>query len=513
MHVLPGRHRHLPWRKFSIQLVTYRKFLTLDKKLFSMNFRWTGVALLFGLSNTLFGQGSQCNCLENLATTIQKTEENYAGFPAKVNAKTEHAYRQLVAQVKQKAQTETNAKRCYYIISEYVRFFKDKHFILSYYNPRDFDSIVVPFSEEKLRMQWARVKPSPVEGIWTNPDSTIRIAIQKKKDGSFKAVRIESKVDSYPPGFEYFTLTPGGAQFIVREYDAFVSTATPAKQNGNLLQLWNHAMWGKIFPQSMIDQEAKELATWKGNNKGLAFKRLTDDVAYLKIPSFFNNDNSIQQLVAENDAIIRNSKYLIVDLTGNGGGNTGWIYFLPYLMTNPVVQQPSFLRVTPDNVKMKLPDLEPFVNNPIPDDYKKYFSDEILSQYKKAYAELPETKEKFYPVPGVTFPLDSITRYPEKIALVVDNFCGSSTEYFFYLSKQSRKTISYGTNTIGMMDYEGLSTPTPLSYDKFILTIPIVKSSWTDRKPIDQTGFKPDVTLNIPQNQWIGYIVTDLQMR
>jgi hypothetical protein len=97
---------------------------------------------------------------------------------------------------------------------------------------------------------------------------------------------------------------------------------------------------------------------------------------------------------------------------------------------------------------------------------------------------------------------------------MVDNFCGSSTEYFFSLSKQSKKTTTYGINTIGMMDYEGMSSPTRLPYDKYILTIPIVKSSWTDKQPIDQTGFKPEKLLNtIKQKDWVEYIRKDLERK
>lgn len=461
----------------------------------------------------LFGQETKCNCLENLTKAIQKTEENYAGYPSKVTAATTKEYTILVQSQKQKASKETDPKKCYYIIRDYVKFFKDKHFSISYYNDKDFDSTVVIYADTYWEKAGMNRPLSPVEGIWTNPDSSIKIGIRKASNGTYQALKIESKTDNFPRGFVYFTLIQKGKQFIVKEYNSFVSTASPAKQTGNLLQLWNHALWGKIYPQKMTPEESLELATWKNNNNGLAFRKINPDVACLKIPSFWNNDNSIRQLVASNDSIIRNTQYLIVDLTGNGGGNTGWIYFLPYFMTNPILQKPSYLRVTPDNVKLKLPDLEPFIKNPIPDEYKKYFPEDILNAYKKTYEELPTTKEKFYPIPGVTFPLDSITQYPEKIALVVDNFCGSSTEYFFYLSKQSKKTTSYGTNTIGMMDYEGMSIPTALPYDKFILAIPIAKSNWTNTKPIDQTGFKPDIQINLPQNRWTEFIINDLKKR
>ncbi len=62
------------------------------------------------------------------------------------------------------------------------------------------------------------------------------------------------------------------------------------------------------------------------------------------------------------------------------------------------------------------------------------------------------------------------------------------------------------------MDYEGMSIPTALPYDKYFLTIPIVKSSWTDKKPIDLTGFQPDILLNkIEQKKWIEFVRMDLE--
>ena len=459
-------------------------------------------------------QENSCDCRSNLDSTILKTETNYAGYPAKVNASTRPAYQKLVSSLRQKAGSETRPKKCFEIIRQYVRFFQDKHFIFSYYNPQDFDSTVLNITEASLKKSWAAKKMDAFEGIWINPDSSTRIAIRKMPDGSYKAMKLASSSDHFPVGFVYFSITREKDRWIAKEYNAFVSTSTPVLQVGHLLHLWNHAIWGKVFPQTMNTAEAAELASWKNANNGLAFRKINPQVAYLKVPSFFNNDAAIQQLVAANDSTIRATPYLIVDLTGNGGGNTGWVSFLSYFMTNPIVQHPSYLRVTPDNVQLKRPDLEYYVTNPIPEEFKKYFPEEILNQYKKAYAELPVTREEFYPIPGVTFPLDSITRQPKKIALLVDNLCGSSTEYFFQLSKQSSKTIRYGVPTTGMMDYEGMSTPTPLPYDKFILTIPIVRSSWTATQPIDQTGFVPDVLLyKVPRQKWIEWVAADIQKR
>lgn len=295
-----------------------------------------------------------------------------------------------------------------------------------------------------------------------------------------------------------------------KKYDRFVSTETPVKQYGNLMQFWNHELFGKTFPSTMDHREQEEMTEWN-QQKGLVFKELSPDISYLKIPSFFNNDQQIAELIQKNDAAIRKHPYLIIDVRGNGGGNTGWVSLLPYLMTNPIEQAASYVRVSPDNVKYKLADLEPFAAGPIPEEYKKYFPKEILDQYKKAYQELPVTTAAFYPIPGVRFPLDSVTVYPKKVALVVDDRCGSSAEYFFYLTRQSRKTTTYGSNTIGMMDYEGMSIPLKMPYGGFIITIPAVKSSWTDTAPIDETGFTPDIQLTGPYQDWIRLVMEDLK--
>ncbi len=470
------------------------------------------VSFLLLLTN-LSAQENACNCLHNVDTLIAKTEQNYAGYPAKVNKATAAAYASLKQKLRRSAAPVQNAKECFYLLKTYVRFFNDKHFILSYDNDKDYDNEIIANAATLFGNTGTANKLMPIEGIWVNADSSLKIAI-KKFATQYKAVVIASKDETVPVGLVYFTFTPAGKGYKVKTYNSFITTDVPAKQIGNLLRIWNMHLFAKIYPGTLTGDEQEELNTWRNNNNGLYFKKLSAKTAYLKIPTFVNNDGNIQQLVSENDSLIRSCENLIVDLTGNGGGNTGWVSFLPYFITNPVQQYNTFLRVTPENVKLKLADLEPFAANPIPAEYKKYFPDEVLTAYIKAYRELPTTKELFYPVPGVTFPVDSVLQHPRQIALLVDDFCGSSTEYFFSLSKQSKKTTSYGVPTIGMMDYEGMSTPTALPYNKYILTIPIVRSSWTATNPIDLKGFTPDKLLHsIDQKEWVEYVRKDLEKK
>lgn len=464
----------------------------------------------FSIDLSSYAQALQCNCIENLKTTILKTEQNYAGFPIKVNAKTKATYNALTRQLSIRADTVTNPRNCFYIIKNYVTFFKDRHFDFSYSSDTESEKEYSDLTEAYFRNTLKPEALSPVEGIWINPDSTLKIAIRQTSKNILKGIIVKSSDPKIALGLVYCTLTKNDRGYSFIKYNVF-TTGYPARQHGRLLQLWNMELWGKEYPGTMNQKEREELATWRNYNFGLAFRKLNAGTAYLKLPSF-NRDNLVQKLVNSNDSIIRNTENLIVDLRGNGGGNTGWSYLLPYFLTNTIVQGNNYLRLSPDNNKHMLTDIEPVVKNPVPEEMKKYFTPQFMAAYKKAYLEIPSAKGIFYPIPTIIIPVDSVLKKPRNIALVFDDLCGSSTEYFFYISRQSSRIKRYGTATLGMMDYVGMFQPTKLPFDKYHLVIPDTKSAWTDTKPIDSTGFIPENDLRkLPQSKWIDYIVSDLE--
>jgi hypothetical protein len=355
--------------------------------------------LLFYIRATFSFAQLSCDCSANLSRVIEQTQVNYAGYPAKVNSKTVKQYDELVGQLKRESKTINLPKKCYPLLKSYVNFFADKHFRIEYMEEPD--SSVIHMDIKKWKEKVAG-NVSTVEGIYTNPEKTSQIAIVKQGK-NYKGIKINSNADNYPPGFVYFTLTPNGRNFSVKEFNRNINITIPGKLQGNLFTIWNFACWGKVYPQQMTKQEEETLSSWANNNNGLQFKKLENDVAYLKIPSFSQTEQQLQALVIKNDSVIRNSAYLIIDLRGNGGGNTGWVHLLPYLMTKPIVQEDTYLRISAENIRRKLPDLAYYVNNPIPAEYKKYFPDTMLARYKKTFFELPVTQQSFYPIPGVNF--------------------------------------------------------------------------------------------------------------
>lgn len=457
------------------------------------------LVLLFFKTLVLLAQ-EPCQCTANLEQLIRKTEENYAGFPIKVTGEKKTAYLNVIRRLKKTAAASGSPLECYSVLREYVSFFYDRHFLINYT-----DRSVARREVIMPQMQYYESQTGdPWEGIWRDPDSTLTLGVKKINPAFYKAVVIEAADHSLEKGLVYFEFRNTNGKWYAREFGLYSSTPVPVKLYGDLLQVWNYYLFARVSPKPLQALQQAEWEGWKNGHQGIYFRQLSKQTAYLRIASFMNTDELIRQLVTEQDKAIRQSRNLIIDLTGNGGGGSGWVSLLPYIMTKPITQGYSSLRISPENVTAKRKDLEPFATQPIPEEYKKYFPDSVVQQYKRAYQELQTTTAAFYPVPGAVFPLEEYSKLPLKVALLVDDFCGSSTEFFCWLSKQSSRARIYGSNTYGMMDYEGMSIPTALPYSGFQLYIPIAHSPWTLTAPIDRKGFMPDVLLTgIPRENWV----------
>ncbi len=195
------------------------------------------ILLISKTSVSQINQPNQCNCLDNLNILISKTEENYAGYPSKVGKNNILSYKKLIKQLKLKAKMEDNPKTCFFILRDYVRFFRDKHFILSYNNENDYNLEIIKISEDTFKKELANRKLNNFEGIWINADSSLKLAIKKFQNNLFKAIVLQSNNAKIPVGLVYATFQVNKNKTIVKEYNTFITTDIPAKVKGNLLQI------------------------------------------------------------------------------------------------------------------------------------------------------------------------------------------------------------------------------------------------------------------------------------
>ncbi|MBK8496874.1 MAG: hypothetical protein IPL50_19170 [Chitinophagaceae bacterium] len=81
--------------------------------------------LLMFAGNSMYAQ--QCNCSDQLAFAIEKTETNYAGFSDKVNVATRQNFMEHTQSYKNKAAKEKNTDSCQKLVKGWLAFFKDGH--------------------------------------------------------------------------------------------------------------------------------------------------------------------------------------------------------------------------------------------------------------------------------------------------------------------------------------------------------------------------------------------------
>ncbi|MEM6843197.1 MAG: S41 family peptidase [Bacteroidota bacterium] len=478
--------------------------------LFLLIFSFSGTAML-AQSET-----ATCDCSQNLNQTIEKVETNYAGYPAKLKAEGKMKYRQLVDSLQKMSEGISDPMPCFYIITRFVNFFEDTHLGFNFVGSEAVDTTRIKISADQIKEKLKNTPPSFIEGVWEKADSSLTIAIVPDTSnlGHYHGIVLQSNRPDISQELVYFRLQPSTFGYKVNYYNRFYSGASIGKQRDNLLQIGTSELWLRTFPYNLTEKEYQAVQEWKKYDKGLRFNQITSDFAYLKIPTFTRTDSQIEELVTNNDSLIRRTPNLIIDLRGNDGGQNGWIHFLPYLYTQPIFQGYSYYRMSEDNKPEVLGLLDMLANQPLPEDIKAYFNEDDIQVKKREFADFKHFEGKFFPMAGATFRFDSVLTYPEKVAVIVDEQGGSSTEFFMNLCQQSDKTTTFGRNTFGMMDYQGASSPTPLPYSNYYLYIPISKSDWTDTDPKNETGFEPEVIIptSVPADKWVDFVTRSLEL-
>ena len=226
----------------------------------------------------------------------------------------------------------------------------------------------------------------------------------------------------------------------------------------------------------------------------IEFKQLTNKTVYLRFGSFFPGFyQQIDSIVQNNRTQLKSAENIIVDIRGNEGGAT-FTYnpILPYLGLDSIHFIGFDVLATDDNIKS----YEEQLNSPyIPDNQKQYIRRNIhtMKQNKGKLTSLGDDYTQL---------VSKIDDKDRKVAILIDNDCGSTAEHFLFAAKQSKYVTLLGEPTIGMYDYGDMR--------EFSLPNTSIKL-WcaTNRsrrlnveKGIDNIGIQPDIPLNRNKN-WI----------
>jgi len=232
----------------------------------------------------------------------------------------------------------------------------------------------------------------------------------------------------------------------------------------------------------------------KRNDPAVQSKKISDKTFYIKISTFNAwNAKAIDSLFLTNEDILKSTPNWILDLRENGGGSDfAYQSISPYLYTNPVYIIGEDVLSTDDNIKtwQALSD---------EDDIPQSFREEIKTVI---------TKMKASPGQFIPFGNDDTIKpvktepFPEKVVVLIDGHCASTTEQFLLEAMQSKKVILMGQHTEGVLDYANMrSVEFPCS------TLMLAYATTRSRRihigqGIDNIGIRPYIEL--PLNvDWI----------
>lgn len=231
----------------------------------------------------------------------------------------------------------------------------------------------------------------------------------------------------------------------------------------------------------------------------VTFKRINDNFLYVKLAVFNQKEvERLDSLLIANRELLAKTPHLIMDLRGNGGGNTSTSDEMAKLIyTNPIVYPAWDYRSSAEFIKAKERDVrsEKDTTNP-------YFLRAV--KLLKAAKENPGMMVQDSGDLIRTLNIDP-NSYPQQIAFLIDKGSGSATEFYIFESKQSKKVTLFGTNSYGVMDY-GSDQDFKICGGMYNLATPWGRNGWVRDFRIDNVGFKPDVRIPESEKDWVAFV-------
>lgn len=217
--------------------------------------------------------------------------------------------------------------------------------------------------------------------------------------------------------------------------------------------------------------------------------KLDANTLLIRLPTFvWDEKKNIDSVIQVYSTQIKEIPNWIIDLRGNDGG-TDYAFsgLLPYLYTNPIQIKPDEYRSSTGNIEILEENLK---DNDLSKEAKAFISNliSLMKAQPNGFVN-PSGKESF------EMKLDTVYKYPSKVAILIDRGTASSAESFLITAKQSKKVKVYGENSAGTLDYANTQYFN-IPCNDLNLVIPISRSKRLPEHPIDNIGIAPDVRIN-----------------
>ena len=184
---------------------------------------------------------------------------------------------------------------------------------------------------------------------------------------------------------------------------------------------------------------------------------------------------------------------LILDLRGNDGGSD-FVYepLTPLLYADPVHDIGVDVLATADNVKS----WSALLDNKNITGWTRYSIQHTIAGMKAHPGQFISV------TPDRVATLPVVRPFPQRVVVLIDGACASTTEQFLLEAMQSRKVLVMGQHTAGVLDYSNVRER-PFDCLPFTLHYCTTRSRRIDQgKEIDNIGIQPAMVLG-DEEDWV----------
>ncbi len=457
----------------------------------------------------LFAQN--CNCPESFQWMKKTFEENDAGFPGVVERKGESTYKHFSDSIQSLVAGVSDKDTCLKLMNTWLHFFRNGHMGVTFQkntkaqnktekefiNPAEIEIYKIPdnpFHPEKSVENYH----FGLTGIWENKFQQIGIFEDStSQDRDYVAVVLQSNVDKWKRGMVKFSIRQVDGKYMC-DYTAndFSYRTCPIRYSDLILR--GDKIYWKRSPENFSTPDSLEISLL--NTQKPQFLTLDENTNLIRIPSFvYKHKSAITKLVNTHQQKLDSCETLIIDVRQNGGGSdNSFRSLLPYIYTDTIKLYMPEIRSTPKNMEAMLSRNR---RNFIGKCFNFFYMRPRLKKNMGSFVPILNKKFK-------TRTYAEVKHCPQKVYIIVDDRCASSTEQFLLYAEQSSKCVIIGEQTFGAIDISnvhGVDFPNGI----FRLGYAISRSLRTHERVIDGIGIEPDVTIpdSVSKYRWAHYVL------
>jgi hypothetical protein len=471
------------------------------------------VLALAAQAGELRGQAAP-TCSEDLAAARAKIEADYGGYRLEIVGPRKAAFGRAFTRLE--AHARRAAGDCFGVLNAFAEWFGDPHLFI--YQTVRLDSAesarraaavrVVPLSEDGARAYFtaAGKRLDPIEGIWY--DRGLRLAVVPDTSagrGQFLAVVLRSDTAGWRPGAVRGTIARRGDGTYDIELSGpnYVRWHRHAHLHRDVVLRLDPGIWGKAFPVPAADSGTLDPAdvhrpTLAVRHGAVVISMPSHDPAYKPV---------LDSLLAANAALIRDTRFLLVDLRGNEGGSSYTAAGLaPYVASRdrrpgPVKRWHAVMLSSPDQIRYA----------------KVAFGADTSAFVRSLVARMEASPGQFVALDtaagGDGEPDIPVAEGPARVGVLIDRGTVSAAEVAVEFALRSTRATVFGEPTAGALDYEQVNiVPLDAREKRWFLGYPtITRDPSLPVGGMRGKGIQPDVRVRWgPVPDPIDYVIRAL---